>query len=239
MRKIKAILLAAGLGSRLSPLTKNKPKCLMEINHVPILQIWINKLVQIGCSEILINTHYLSNQVNEFIQNNKFNNLRISITHEENLLGTAGTLLKNIDFVESTTFLMHVDNYTTCNLNGILNQHINKPKDCLLTMLTFETNTPSQCGVVETDKNGVIKAFYEKVNNPPSNIANGAVYIFDNQFINWLKNQNKEFVDFSNDVIPCLINKIQTWHTNEFYIDIGTQSALKLAQEYALKQNNH
>ena len=83
---LRAILLSAGLGTRLRPLTNKKPKCLMEINNVPILKIWIEKLEQIGCSEILINTHYLSEQVTQFIDNYSSKSLKILISHEKTLL---------------------------------------------------------------------------------------------------------------------------------------------------------
>ena len=231
---LRAILLSAGLGTRLKPLTDKKPKCLMEINNIPILRIWIEKLARIGCSEILINTHYLSDQVAKFIEDYSSNSLKILISHEKTLLGTAGTLLKNIDFVKGDTIFMHSDNFTTCDLKGLLKMHKNKEQNCLLTMLTFDTHQPSSCGVVETDQNGVLKGFYEKVDNPPSQIANGAIYIFDKEFVNWLKEQKEDFVDFSKDVLPKLINKIQTWHTKDFFIDIGTPESLELAQINAI-----
>ena len=233
---LRAILLSAGLGTRLRPLTNKKPKCLMEINNVPILRIWIEKLAQIGCTEILINTHYLAEQVRKFIEDYHSNSIKITISHEKTLLGTAGTLIKNIDFVNGDTIFMHSDNFTTCDLNGLLEMNKNKAQNCLLTMLTFETDKPSSCGVVETDKNGILKAFYEKVDNPPSKIANGAIYIFDKEFVNWLKEQKEDFVDFSKDVLPKLINKIQTWHTKDFFIDIGTPESLKLAQLNAISK---
>lgn len=236
---LRAILLSAGLGTRLRPLTDKLPKCLMEINNVPILKIWIEKLALIGCTEILINTHYLSDKVNAFIENYDSKSLKIFISHEETLLGTAGTLIKNIDFVDGDgdTIFMHSDNFTNCDLNGLVEMHKNKSENCLLTMLTFDTDTPSSCGVVETDQNGILKAFHEKVENPPSKIANGAIYIFDKQFVNWLKDQKEEFIDFSQDVIPHLINKIQTWHTKEFFVDIGTPDSLRLAQLNSISQS--
>ena len=114
----------------------------------------------------------------------------------------------------------------------------NKSKNCLLTMLTFNSQNPSSCGIVETDKKGVLKNFHEKVKNPPSNIANGAIYVFDSEFVSWLKEQNQEFKDFSKDVIPCLTNRIQTWHTNDFFIDIGTPESLLLAQKEINKKKD-
>ena len=236
--KFKAILLAAGLGKRLRPLTLNKPKCLMEINRVPLLKIWLEKLVKLGCSEVLINTHYLEEQVMEFIEKYKPEQLKIKISHEQTLLGTAGTLIKNINFADQTTLLMHTDNFTQCDLKGLLSMHKNKSKNCLLTMLTFNSQNPSSCGIVETDEKGVLKNFHEKVKNPPSNIANGAIYVFDREFVSWLKEQNQEFKDFSKDVIPCLTNRIQTWHTNDFFIDIGTPDSLLLAQKEINKKKD-
>ena len=66
---MKALLLSAGLGTRLRPLTLNKPKCLMEINGEPLLLNWLDKLEQIGCNEVIINTHYLANQVEDVLKN--------------------------------------------------------------------------------------------------------------------------------------------------------------------------
>ena len=70
---MNAILLAAGYGTRLLPITKKTPKCLVKINNDNLLNIWINKLVSAGVNNILINTHYLSDQVENFIKINKFN----------------------------------------------------------------------------------------------------------------------------------------------------------------------
>ena len=99
-------------------------------------------------------------------------------------------------------------------------------------MLTFRTNTPKSCGIVEVNQEGIVKKFYEKINNPPSNLANGAIYIFNRELADWLKLQNRQLTDFSNDVLPYLTGKIQTWHTREFFIDIGTPESLKVARSF-------
>jgi len=227
---LKAILLSAGYGTRLRPLTLEKPKCLIKINKKPILEIWLDKLSRLGCKEVLINTHYLSEQVDEFIHNYKSKYMKIITTHEDTLLGTAGTLLKNINFVEDETLMIHSDNFTTSNLNGLIKKHRAKSKNCLLTMLTFKTSDPKNCGIVEVDSKGIVKSFHEKVSCPPGNIANGAVYIFDENFLDWLMMQKRQLFDFSNDVLPYLAGKIQTWHTKDFFIDIGTPESLKKAR---------
>ena len=129
--------------------------------------------------------------------------------------------------------MIHSDNFTTSNLHGLINAHKNKSKNCLLTMLTFRTITPKSCGIVDINKEGIVQAFHEKVNNPPSNLANGAIYIFNKELSKWLKLQNRQLKDFSNDVLPYLTGKIQTWHTREFFIDIGTPESLKVARTFS------
>ena len=68
----KALLLAAGMGTRLRPLTNNIPKCLVEIGEKPILGIWLENLSKAGCEEVIINTHYLSEKVEEYLKGRKF-----------------------------------------------------------------------------------------------------------------------------------------------------------------------
>ncbi len=228
--KLKAILLSAGYGTRLRPETLEKPKCLIKVNNKPMLEIWLDKLSALGCQEVLINTHYLYEQVNEFILDYESKSMKIITTHEHTLLGTAGTLIKNINFVEGNTLMIHTDNYTTSNLNGLINAHNNKSKNCLLTMLTFTTDNPRSCGIVEVNQEGIVQAFHEKVISPPSNLANGAIYIFNKEFVAWLKSQKRQLNDFSNDVLPYLTGKIQTWYTRDFFIDIGTPESLKTAR---------
>ena len=98
-------------------------------------------------------------------------------------------------------------------------------------MLTFKTTTPHSCGIVEIDGQNVVQAFYEKVVNPPSNRANGALYAFDRDFLDQLNLMNPAPSDFSTEVIPKLMGRIQTWQIHDTYLDIGTPEALTSAQQ--------
>lgn len=219
---MKVILLAAGFGTRLKPLTEKIPKCLVPIKGKPILQIWLDKLTNTDLKQFLINTHYLSDQVNYFINNCRQKEMCI-IKYEEKLLGTAGTLLSNLDYIKNDEcLLIHADNYCQANINDFINAHKQRPADCLMTMMTFRTNNPSSCGIVEVDHNNVVVGFHEKKENPPGNLANGAVYILSSELIEILKYDYKNATDFSNEVIPNLINKIYTFETKDIFIDIGT-----------------
>ena len=162
--QIKALLLAAGFGTRLRPITDSTPKCLVEIEGLHPGR-WINELEKINCDSILINTHYLANQVNEYVDHIQPEcSSKLSIIHEEQLLGTCGTLLANQSFfADSTGLLIHADNATSADLQELISAHHDRPNHCLLTMLTFNTTNPQSCGIVEIDKEGVVIRFHENL----------------------------------------------------------------------------
>ena len=231
-KKLKVLLLAAGLGTRLKPITNNIPKCLVRINNKPLLHIWLEKLENLNCDSILINTHYLPDKVNKAIYEWNGEKSKIYTTFEKNLLGTAGTLMKNIDFFnDSEGLIIHADNITNDNLIEFVNAHKNRPTNTILTMLTFETDNPKACGVVKINKENVVQEFYEKVNNPPSKLANGAIYAFGQDFISYLKNMDNKVFDISKDIIPSINGRIFSYKTNANFLDIGTPTNLKKAQK--------
>jgi mannose-1-phosphate guanylyltransferase len=219
---LRAIILAAGYGSRLKPLTLNTPKCLVKINNQPLLEIWLNKLNECGVKNFLINLHYLSDEVENFVNKSKFKK-RIKLVYEKKLLGTAGTLKKNIDFFKNDGgFLLHSDNLCKENLNKFIEAHNNRPKKCLLTLMSFKTSQPKNCGILKTYKKVLIN-YEEKPKHPKSNLANGALYFLTNQFlINFKKSDFfSQSQDFSRDIIPRYLNQIYTYKTKKLFIDIG------------------
>ncbi len=235
-KKIRALLLSAGFGTRLRPLTYKIPKCLVEINGELLLVNWLKKLENIGCDEVLINTHYRSSQVNKVIKKWDQKKLKVRTVYEEKLLGTAGTLRTNSNFFENSLgLLIHADNFTTLDLKEFLKSHYSRHEKCNISMVTFKTNNPCQCGIVEVDQNCVLKNYYEKVRNPPSNIANGALFAFEESFLNYFLSLPISYENFSAQVVPLLKGKIQTYFTNDLFIDIGTPESLKLAKTLSKK----
>lgn len=229
---IRSLLLAAGMGTRLRPITINKPKCLVEVGNEPILGWWLKHLETIKCKEVIVNTHYHSEQVSQYIKNYKSDILNIIEKYEHKLLGTAGTLLANADFFKGCTgILIHSDNATDIDLNKLIQAHHNRPKQCLMTMLTFTTLMPQKCGIVELDAEGIVQNFHEKVEDPPGNRANGAIYVFDEKLIEILQDSPEKPHDFSTEVLPRLIGRIYTYHTLEKFIDIGTPESLNQARQ--------
>jgi mannose-1-phosphate guanylyltransferase len=222
---LRTILLAAGFGTRLRPLTDKIPKCLVPINGKPLLQIWLEILQNAGLIEILINTHYLSNEVNHFINNSSFKNNCV-IRYEKVLLGTAGTLLSNLDFIaEDECLLIHADNYCLANFTDFINAHKSRPSNCLITMMSFRTDNPSSCGILEVDDKNIVIGFHEKVKSPPGNLANGAIYILSTDFIKIIKDKYSKVSDFSTEVLHHFLGKIYSYESKELFMDIGTPEA--------------
>ena len=130
--------------------------------------------------------------------------------------------------------MIHGDNFTNTNIKKFVNFHslTSNSEDALLTMMTFKTDKPESCGIIEINKNGFIEKFYEKDSNFHGYTANSAVYCFDKKLLDYLEIDKETYKDFSIDVIPKILNKIKTYHTNSIFIDIGTIDNLEKANKF-------
>ena len=227
---MKALLLAAGFGSRLRPITNTVPKCLVPILGKPLLEIWLDRLLQSGHFErILINTHYLSEVVVDFIENYKWRS-KVDLIYEPVLLGTAGTLLKNSTWIGKDSLLVaHADNLTLFDIDSFILVHEKRPTNCPITMMTFNTDAPNTCGIVELSE-GVVVRFHEKVENPPGLLANAAVYLLEPEVVFEMNKMNREIIDFSTDIIPKYLGRMVTYHNDIYHRDIGNLNSLSLAE---------
>ena len=232
---MNALILAAGFGTRLSPLTNIIPKCLVPINGVPLIHYWICDLLHSGIQRILINTHYKSDLVSEFI-GEQFYKDNITLVKEEALLGTAGTLIANKSFFGGLDFLVaHGDNYTDINLKKLINFHLSFRPEIQFTLTTFRSSNPAQCGII-TSENGVVTSFIEKPLSPKSNLSNCAIYVCGPNFFEKLKS-DVELKDISIDLIPSYTEEIKCFHHSGFNLDIGTHENFFQAQNKTYKKN--
>lgn len=228
---LKALLLCAGFGKRLMPLTKTTPKPLVPIGGRPLLWYWINMLTRVDeIDEIFINTHHLGRDIEDFIESN-FPDLPIRILHERRLLGTAGTLFQNSDrWSRGDVFVAHADNFSFMDIRKFIERfHARSTKICC-TMGLFTADDPSSCGIVELDSENTVYGFYEKVENPPGFLANAAVYVFDRQIFERFNKHNFLHADISLDLIPKILGQIEGFDLNCYHRDIGNLSSYHRAQ---------
>src|SRR5438270_5926541 len=107
---MKAFLLAAGNGTRLRPLTDSLPKCLLPIWGVPLLKIWLNNCKAAGITDVLVNAHAQSESIRGFVAEQR-SGVKVRIAEEQELLGSAGTVAENRDFIagEKAFFVLYGD----------------------------------------------------------------------------------------------------------------------------------
>ena len=225
---MKAILLAAGLGTRLLPITRDRPKCLVPIAGKPLLQYWLATFRKYGIREVLINVHYLAEQVGEFVsaQDSAMN---VTIFHEAELLGSAGTVLANKHWLagEREFLIAYADNLTNVNLRDMLDFHARlRP---VTTVGLFETDKPKECGVVEMDGTGTILSFVEKSANPPSRLANAGIYVGTPGLLDWIPDRRP--ADFGFDVFPRMSGLLKGYVIHDYFLDVGDPDRYWRAQQ--------
>ena len=227
---MRALLLAAGLGTRLRPLTDRVPKCLVPVRGRPLLDYWLELLLGKGIERVIVNTHHLPDAVRAFVAESPWRD-RIDLVHEDVLLGTGGTVLRNRARLGDRAFLVaHADNLTRFDVKAFLRRHDDRPAGAAITMMTFDTDAPQTCGIVEADASGLVRAFHEKVPNPPGTRANAAVYIFEPEIVDFLERTGKQVIDLSTEVIPHFLGRICTFHNTGYHRDIGTPESLRKAE---------
>lgn len=215
---MRAILLAAGLGTRLRPLTDTVPKCLVPVGDEVLLDMWLRRLSEAGVDRVLVNLHHLADIVRRHVAASPWAGL-VEFVDEPVLLGTAGTLVTNKAFLQDGDgLLVHADNYCTASLGAFVGAHRVRPAGCTMTMMTFETGQPRECGIVTTDPRGVMVAFDEKPANPSGTRANAAVYVLSPDLYGPLEG----VADFSTDVVARSVGAVFTWPADGDLVDIGT-----------------
>lgn len=235
---MKALLLAAGFGSRLKPVTDNLPKCLVPIGGVPLLEIWIEKLVANGINHILVNSHYLPTCVESYLRDSQFKDF-VEIRHEECLLGTAGSLRFYSEWFDGhDAFVAHADNLTDFAFSDFKDAYTSRPDGFLGTMMLFDCDDPSSCGIVATGKDGNILQYWEKDPEAIGAKANAAVYIFSPEFFSVL--EALQGSDLSADIVPKIYSRLNTFFNKNYHRDIGNIQAYAIAQvefEQYLRKN--
>ncbi len=138
---MKAMILAAGYGTRLKPLTNSIPKALIKINQTPLLELVIKKLLAAGVNEIIINIHHHAEQVVSFIKEKRNFGVRIEFSKEPKILGTGGGLKQAVHFFNDGKpfFLHNVDILSTINLSDIYQFHLERNASVTLALKKRET----------------------------------------------------------------------------------------------------
>ena len=224
---MKAFVLAAGQGTRLRPLTDRVPKCLLPIQGVPLLEIWLKTCGAAGITDVLVNAHAHSEAVKEFAATQK-SGVRVSIVEEPQLLGSAGTLAENREFVagQKAFFVLYADVLTNIDLRKLLAFHQSKKMPATLGI--YQVNDPHRCGIVSTNRDDMIESFVEKPAHPESNWAFAGVMVAHPQVLDLIPIHRPADIGFH--LLPQLAGKMTAYRIADYLLDIGTPENYAAAQ---------
>lgn len=218
---MKAMILAAGGGTRLHPLTHQMPKPMVPIANVPVMEHIIRLLARHGFKQIAVNLYYLPQFITDYFGDGSRLGVTLHYSVEEELLGTAGGVRKLQDFFDEDFLVIGGDDLTDFDLGAILQFH--KDRGALATIGLSEAEDTTQYGVVVTDAGGRIKQFQEKPKPEEalSHHVNTGIYFFRPDVFDWIP---EGFYDFGKQMFPRILEAGQPFygfHSSGYWCDIG------------------
>jgi len=229
------MVLAAGLGERMRPLTGWLPKPLLPIANRPVMGYVLEHLACHGFTDVIANLHYRPEQIVEHFGAGSQYGVDLSFSFEEELLGAAGAVRRCMDFFGDETFLVTgADDLTTMDLTALLTAH--REAGALASIALVEVTDTSEYGIVVTDEAGRIENFVEKPKGKaPSNTANTQIYLFEPEIFEFIPPDRP--YDFGFHAFPALVEvgaKFCGFRLDGYWRDIGSVSDYLEAQLDAL-----
>ena len=225
---MKAFLLAAGVGSRLRPITDTTPKCMLAIDERPLLDIWLDAFNSAGVDEVLVNLHHLPDVVRRHVAA-RTAPPAVRTVFEPDLLGSAGTLAANRQWVDSEEMFLacYADNLTNFDLRSLVDAHMSS--NVIATLTVFHSDRPSAGGVVELDAAGTVIGFEEKPSEPVSDLTNAGMYAFHPSVLDEINGMPPR--DIGYDLLPQLVGRARAVLVEGYFRDVGTPDAYRRARE--------
>jgi mannose-1-phosphate guanylyltransferase len=229
---VKAMVLAAGKGTRLFPLTGEMPKPMAPVVDTPIIRHIFELLSGHGVAEAHVNVHYLADALlAAYGEESRVNGMTVRLSREDELLGTAGGVKRLAENFDGTFVVVSGDALTDVNLGELVRLH--KEKGALATIALRRVFDTSEFGVVELDGDGNILGFQEKPDPKEaiSTLANTGIYVFEPRALEYVPEAT--FFDFARDVFPRFLEageKFVGYQGDFYWSDIGTLEAYRQAQ---------
>jgi len=235
---MKAMIMAAGVGSRLMPLTADIPKPMVPVGNRPLMENIVKLLQEHGFTQLIANLHYYGDIISNYFGDGSSFGLEIAYSKETELLGTAGGVKKCEWFLDDTFVVISGDALTDLDLTWLLVEH--KKNGALATIALKEVKEVERFGVVNTDEHGKIRSFQEKPRRSEalSNKANTGIYVFEPEIFGYIPANN--FYDFGKQVFPHLVKIGAPFYgvpIEDYWCDIGSIDAYRQANIDILRGN--
>lgn len=235
---MKALILAAGKGTRLRDLTQNRPKPMLPVQGKPLLERLIVWLQHYGIQQIAMNLHYCPTVITDYFGDGSRFNVVLTYSYEPTLLGTAGAAKRLQAFLNEPFVVVYGDVFTNLNLARLLQFHQNQQATVPTTVATlalYRVPNPTECGLVEIEPSGRVIRFVEKP--PPdqvfTDLANAGMMVCEPEILELIPPETE--VDFGRTIFPTALTAGhtlwgQTINADEYLIDIGTFHGYNRAQ---------
>jgi mannose-1-phosphate guanylyltransferase len=220
---VRAMVMAAGKGTRLRPVTDLVPKPMAPIANRPVLYHILRLLRRHGLEEVVLNLHHLPDVITGYVGDGSVAGLDVRYSFEPELLGTAGGVKKNEDFLGKGTFLViSGDALTDIDLTGLMAAH--RRNGSVATLAVKEVSDPSLYGVVVCDGDNRVLGFQEKPSREAarSNLCNCGIYVFEPEIFSLIP--AGQFDDFGSRLFPAMLEQGIPFHTHAFsgyWSDVG------------------
>jgi len=243
--KMKAVILAAGEGKRLQPITSTRPKHLIKIGGKPILNYCLKALKLSGISEVVIVVNYMADKIQQYFGDGKKLGIRIDYVKQEAVTGTGNAVSVVEPHIKEEFMLVYGDLlFTTNAVKRIINLH--QREKPIATMATVPVEKPEDYGIAEFEKEDKVKQIIEKPlrNEAPTNLANAGIYVFSMEIFGKLRNVSAsprgelEITDAisllakENTVLAAKLSKDE-------WLDVGKPWDLLDANRWILEQMTH
>lgn len=226
---MRAVLLAAGRGTRLAPLTDQIPKILVQLNGRTLLAHQLEYLRRSGVDAVAVNVHHLADAVVAELDRIQ-PSLDVRISREPELLGTAGALLPLADFLTEPFLVLYGDVVTDAPLGELMDGH--RREHALATVAYYDTTDLQGKGLLDVDDGGRIVSFAEKPAEPMSRLAhvNAGIYVLETRILDYIGRGEQ---DFGHDVWPRVLAAGETLRgapIDAYVCDVGSVEALAQAR---------
>src|SRR4051794_24199079 len=237
---MRAMVLAAGLGTRLRPITYTMPKPMVPVANRPVMEHILLLLAKHGFSEVVANLHWFPELIEERFGDGSDYGLALSYSHEEQLLGTSGGVRNVREFLGDSFLVISGDALTDIDLGAMRAAH--EAHDGIATLATKRVADTSQFGVAITGADGRIQGFQEKPDPSEalSDLANCGIYMFRAEIFDYFPGPGQSklagegdppgFADWAMDVFPALLAGDVPFYSHEidaYWNDIGNLEELR------------
>jgi mannose-1-phosphate guanylyltransferase len=229
---VKAVILAGGLGTRLRPLTNDKPKPMLPIGEKPILEHLINWTKKSGIKSVVLCVSYLRETIEDYFEDGEKFGVKIEYAVSKKPLDTEGQLKTAEKFIDDDFVCMYGDSIFNFSLRNMIKQHSVKKAFITMSLNEYKTNLPY--GVIETSKNGRVTSWNEKPEIKAN--VNMGCYIMNAKIFSLIPKNKPYGMD---DVIKKVMkrkNIVNSFITKKGFTDIGNKESYKKAcEEYNKK----